>query len=73
MMSDLLKLRYPFYSCELLCCNNAKMIQAFFPNSTTNNEGLFGYFMKFAFSPDNEFNDVLSGYCAKVLSNLFSK
>jgi len=23
--------RYPFYACEILCCDNAALIEAFFP------------------------------------------
>jgi hypothetical protein len=56
------------------------MIQAFFNEIGSENEQensapitLFSYFMNFAIAPEKEFNDVLSGYCAKVLINLISK
>lgn len=30
--------RYPFYSCELLCCDNAKVMDSFFPKPEEHSE-----------------------------------
>ncbi len=32
-------IRYPFYSCELLCCDSAKVFDTFFPKDDESNEG----------------------------------
>lgn len=33
--------RYPFYSCELLCCDISKVVDAFFPqNDQSDDEGV---------------------------------